>query len=81
MELLKEAEIRTEKVLVFSQSLLTLNLIENFLNKPEYGGWTPGLDYYRLDGSTKAEMRQSHITEFNTRGNDRYMWDLVKLVF
>lgn len=73
MELLKEADIRKEKVIVFSQSLLTLNLIEDFLNRPEYGEWTPGLDYYRLDGSTKADIRQSHMTEFNDRSNDRFV--------
>ena len=74
VELLKEADSRKEKVIVFSQSLLTLNLIEDFLNKPEYGEWTPGLDYYRLDGSTRADVRQAHMTEFNDRSNDRFVW-------
>lgn len=73
IELLKETEKLKEKVLVFSQSLLTLDLIEEFLGKEEYGDWTPGLDYYRLDGSTRAQLRMSHMTEFNKLNNDRYL--------
>ena len=57
---------------MFSQSLLMLNLIEEFLSKEENGGWTPALDYYRLDGSTRAEMRTNKMTEFNKRNNNRY---------
>ena len=72
VELLKEAEKLKEKVLVFSQSLLTLDLIEEFLGKEENGDWTPALDYYRLDGSTRAEMRMNNMTEFNKLKNSRY---------
>lgn len=71
VELLQETEKLKEKVLVFSQSLLTLDLIEEFLGKEENGGWTPGLDYYRLDGSTNAHMRMSNMTEFNKLKNNR----------
>ena len=71
LELLKEAEKIKEKVLVFTQSLLTLDLIEEFLGKEENGGWTPALDYYRLDGSTNAQMRMSNMTEFNKLKNSR----------
>ena len=74
MELLKEAEKLKEKVLVFSQSLLTLDLIEEFLSKEENGDWTPALDYYRLDGSTRAEMRMSNMTEFNKLKNSRLLF-------
>ena len=72
VQLLEEAEKLREKVLVFSQSLLTLNLIEEFLSKEEYGGWTPGLDYFRMDGSTKSDIRSSNVTEFNRVKNNRY---------
>jgi transcriptional regulator ATRX len=61
-----------EKVLVFSQSLLTLDIIEYFLNKPQYGDWVPALDYYRLDGSTQKDIRSANMSEFNKSGNDRY---------
>lgn len=68
-ELLQQAEQRREKVIVFSQSILTLDLIESFLGEDD--DWTPGLDYYRLDGSTSADVRQSSITEFNDMSNNR----------
>lgn len=71
MELLKQAEQRKEKVIVFSQSLLTLDIIERFLVE-EGSDWTPGLDYYRLDGSTKADQRQSNMNAFNESNNYRY---------
>ena len=71
LELLEHAERLKEKVLVFTQSLLTLDIIEEFLNKPEYGEWTPGLDYYRLDGAVKSDIRSAWMEEFNDKSNDR----------
>ena len=71
LELLKETEKLGEKVLVFSQSLTLLDLIEEFLNRPEYGEWTPGLDYYRLDGATRSEMRMSFMDQFNAADSPR----------
>ena len=71
MEVLNEAEKLKEKVLVFTQSLLTLDLIEEYLHKPENGDWTPGLDYYRLDGSIKADRRTTNMLAFNDKKNDR----------
>ena len=71
-ELLEQADALDEKVLVFSQSLLTLDLIELFLSKPECGEWEEGVDYYRLDGSTSASARAANTTEFNGCDNDRY---------
>ncbi len=71
-KLLEQTKQLKEKVLVFSQNLLTLDLIEEFLSKPKYGDWIPALDYYRLDGSTSAEIRTANMTEFNKSGNDRY---------
>ena len=62
MEILKECEMTGDKVLVFSQSLLSLDLIEMFLKKMNQnrmskrfidveknflGSWVPGQDYYR----------------------------------
>ena len=69
LALLHEANLLQEKVLVFTQSLLTLDLIEEFLGREENGEWTPGLDYYRLDGSTRAEIRNSNMREFNKTVN------------
>lgn len=71
VELLRETEKLGEKVLVFSQSLTLLDLIEEFLSRPEYGDWTPGLDYYRLDGSTRSDTRMSFMDHFNATDSPR----------
>lgn len=84
--LLAECEAIGDKVLVFSQSLFSLDVIEHFLSmidentqnpNPELklsgfsGSWSPGLDYFRLDGSTPIEMRNAACNEFNREENTR----------
>lgn len=72
MEILKECEMTGDKVLVFSQSLLSLDLIEMFLKKMNQnrakkrgvvdvernflGSWVPGQDYYRQDLFLKIRL-------------------------
>ena len=70
-ELLQETKNLGEKVLLFSQSLLTLDIIEHFLKTEEFGGLTPELDYYRLDGSTASQDRETMTKHFNRIGNIR----------
>ncbi|XP_075958967.1 transcriptional regulator ATRX [Anarhichas minor] len=83
-EILRMAEELDEKVLVFSQSLISLDLIEDFLElacrakddekvspyKGE-GMWFRNIDYYRLDGSTNALTRKKWAEEFNDTSNIR----------
>ncbi|XP_056294687.1 transcriptional regulator ATRX isoform X2 [Pseudoliparis swirei] len=84
-EILRMAEDVDEKVLVFSQSLISLDLIEDFLElatkakdddeivspyKGE-GKWFRNIDYYRLDGSTNATTRKKWAEEFNDTSNIR----------
>ncbi|XP_016116138.1 transcriptional regulator ATRX-like, partial [Sinocyclocheilus grahami] len=83
-EILRMAEELEEKVLVFSQSLISLDLIEDFLElagkaKEEgklspykgEGKWFRNLDYYRLDGSTNAVTRKKWAEDFNDTSNVR----------
>ena len=68
--------------LVFSQSLYSLDVIEHFLNHIDEqtqqnteatftGSWTQGQDYFRLDGSTPVEQRNSFCKHFNSASNPR----------
>jgi len=76
-KLLKEASAIGDKVLLFSQSLLVLDLIEDMLTGSKKNGhgvvnakgrsrkWQSGVDYFRLDGSTSGDRRQKDIDKFN----------------
>ncbi|XP_078601570.1 uncharacterized protein LOC144876306 isoform X5 [Branchiostoma floridae x Branchiostoma japonicum] len=85
--ILKQAEELGDKVLVFSQSLLSLDLIEDFLEyldglaqsedpkadewmNGKYG-WGRNLDYFRMDGSTSAALRERWAEIFNSPDNER----------
>ncbi|XP_011860060.1 PREDICTED: transcriptional regulator ATRX [Vollenhovia emeryi] len=84
--ILKECEQIGDKVLVFSQSLYSLTLIEEFLRKIDdqtqsgepsesldnhTGSWSLGLDYFRLDGQTSPENRNMWCKIFNRPTNTR----------
>merc|ERR1712238_496499 len=75
LQILKEAAASKEKVLLFSQSLLVLELIERVLETGADNGqrqrWKLGRDYFRLDGSTASKTRQGGGERFNDRRNRR----------
>jgi len=93
MDILKECALIGDKVLVFSQSILSLNLIEDFLGKvndahesavgkesamADYlDTWIPGKDYYRMDGSTPAETRKLWCKFFNRATSHRMRLFLI----
>ncbi|KAF4528592.1 hypothetical protein B566_EDAN015812 [Ephemera danica] len=83
---LRECEAIGDKVLVFSQSLLSLDLIEAFLRKVDdathgdgdttqfcglKGSWNLGSDYFRLDGSCSTDNRSMWCKIFNNPKNLR----------
>ena len=71
MSLLEETIKAGDRMLLFSQSLFTLNLIEEFLQKRSIPNrangekWANGKSYFRLDGSTAAMERERLINTFN----------------
>ncbi|XP_075235650.1 uncharacterized protein LOC142332860 [Lycorma delicatula] len=71
--ILEESMSLGDRILVFSQSLFTLNLIEEFLQRTCLPGrterWARNWNYYRLDGSTSALEREKLINEFNSNPN------------
>ncbi|KAL2091281.1 hypothetical protein ACEWY4_013544 [Coilia grayii] len=79
--LIDESVTRGDKILVFSQSLSTLTVMEDFLSKrpmpacrvnPESStpNWIRNVNYYRLDGSTSTSERERLINQFNDPAND-----------
>ncbi|XP_062258370.1 helicase ARIP4 isoform X2 [Platichthys flesus] len=78
--LIDESVRKGDKILVFSQSLSTLSVIEDFLSKrpvptdvlssaTQNQNWIRNLNYYRLDGSTSATERERLINQFNDPEN------------
>lgn len=92
-EILSLCKERKEKVLVFSAFVAVLNVVEGFMKKIHnakncdsahaFGytqfeaSWEEGKDYYRLDGSTKRDVRHQMIQNFNKQENTRMRCFLI----
>ncbi|XP_078676630.1 helicase ARIP4-like isoform X1 [Branchiostoma floridae x Branchiostoma belcheri] len=75
-----------DKLLIYSQSLNTLSLIEEFLAKtpmpePPSGfphnvplRWAKNKTYYRLDGSTSGQDREKMINQFNAPNSPTWLF-------
>ncbi|GMI65154.1 hypothetical protein like AT1G08600 [Hibiscus trionum] len=71
-----------DKLLVFSQSIPTLDLIELYLSRLTRRGkkgkfWKKGKDWYRLDGKTESSERQKLVERFNEPTNKRVKCTLI----
>ena len=62
-KIIATAERLNDKMVVFSQWVFTLDLIEHFLKSVK--GWRRGRNYVRFDGQTKQTERNSMIKDFN----------------
>lgn len=72
MDILEQTSKAMEKVLIFSHSLETLDLIEVFLSSLFNGqneNWKKNLDYYRIDGKVPSKKRQGLVDRFNDHKN------------
>lgn len=58
LKILRESQKMGDKVLVFSQSILTLDFLESLLQLEQ-------IEAKRLDGKTKMSVRQSNVEHFN----------------
>lgn len=76
--IIEGAIMNGEKILLFSQSLLTLNLIEQFLSKSNVPNsqekWEKYKNYYRIDGSTNGLERERMINSFNEKNNGFWLF-------
>nr|XP_039264294.1 LOW QUALITY PROTEIN: helicase ARIP4-like [Styela clava] len=77
MQIIHHSVASGDKLLVFSQSLTTLTLIEEFLNEmnvPNPPGdsrkWRKNESYFRLDGNTNTAVRERMIQMFNAKDNN-----------
>lgn len=57
LSILIECVKKKDILLVFSQSTNVLNTIEYYVRQ-EFSDWASGMDYFRLDGDTKAKDRK-----------------------
>ncbi|KAJ7492793.1 SNF2 family DNA-dependent ATPase [Mycena latifolia] len=68
--LLPKLKARGHRVLLFSQFVIALNIIEDFLQGE-------GHQYLRLDGNTKGKDRQKGMDEFNREGSEVFIYLLT----
>ncbi|KAI0720008.1 SNF2 family N-terminal domain-containing protein [Cerioporus squamosus] len=68
--LLPKLRARGHRVLLFSQFVIALNIIEDFLIGE-------GIKYLRLDGNTKQADRQKDMDEFNKPDSDIFIYLLT----
>ncbi len=68
LEILKECKVQGEKVLVFSQSVNTLDKIEEFIGTYNNDVPKDKIVTIRLDGSTPQKERHTLVCKFNAPG-------------
>jgi len=73
-QILRLCQEKRDKLIVFSQSLMSLDLIEKFLNHfatTSKQNWKKDVDYFRIDGQIDINKRKKSINMFNDLKNSR----------
>jgi DNA repair and recombination RAD54-like protein len=65
-----------EKLLIFSEYLYSLALVENMTSRQM--GWSKGVQILRLDGKMHPAERENTITRFNSNSESRVLCASVK---
>ncbi|XP_028967330.1 transcriptional regulator ATRX homolog [Galendromus occidentalis] len=83
MNILRGCQLVRDKVILFSTSLLSLDVFERYLELERYsrmGGapkhavsrrWERDVDYFRIDGNTSVAARERYIDQLNDSDNER----------
>eukprot|EP01018_Ginkgo_biloba_P032977 Gb_25423 [translate_table: standard] len=76
LDMLSLCELNEEKLLVFSQFLSPLSLLENMIiNKKN---WSRGTQILRLDGNTASEVREVIIQRFNSSADAKVLFASIR---
>jgi len=69
LSILEKCQQNKEKIVIFSQSRVILDLVEKVFKKVLKSDgkpkWRHGINYYRLDGSTPLRDRSHYVNRFN----------------
>ena len=77
-EIINESVAKGDRLLIFSQWLFTLDLIEKLLESRNVSQfdykWKKNINYYRLDGNTKTKKRDQFIKSFNSNNKTVHLF-------
>jgi DNA repair and recombination RAD54-like protein len=76
LDLVRLCHAAGEKLLIFSEYLYSLALVENMTSRQM--GWSKGVQILRLDGKMHPTERESTITRFNSNSESRVLCASVK---
>ncbi|GLJ22206.1 hypothetical protein SUGI_0417360 [Cryptomeria japonica] len=76
LDMLSLCNVNEEKLLVFSQFLSPLALVENMITRTK--NWTRGSEILRLDGNTASEDRETIIDKFNKSKDTKILFASIK---
>lgn len=76
LDILSLCQTNKEKLLVFSQYLPPLTLLEKMLMEKK--NWSKGSEILRLDGNTPLELRENIIEQFNQASDSKVLFASIR---